>query len=323
MTRKLFSVMLCAFALLLLMGAGEAPEEQPAAIVAEEESAAGTAGDALETDSQPAEEAEIQTVPAAASASPIDLAEDTESGLLIDGEHAPAEVALTVWEGVSYVALAPMAQALDPTAQVSWDSGSGTVTVTTGALSLTAKVGQLYLEANGRYLYLPEGVQLVQSSVMVPRWAVAEAFDAALGWDAAAGVATVTRGSGAIQPGDSYYNQEDLFWLSRIIDAESGNQPLEGKMAVAIVVMNRVASPIYPDTVEEVLAQKNQFSTYRSGGLAENSPNASSVIAAKLVLDGGVVEEVAEALYFDSSSSSWAARNRECIAVIGGHRFYN
>ena len=94
-------------------------------------------------------------------------------------------------------------------------------------------------------------------------------------------------------------------------------------MAVAIVVMNRVASPIYPDTVEEVLAQKNQFSTYRSGGLAENSPNASSVIAAKLVLDGGVVEEVAEALYFDSSSSSWAARNRECIAVIGGHRFYN
>ena len=94
-------------------------------------------------------------------------------------------------------------------------------------------------------------------------------------------------------------------------------------MAVAIVVMNRVASPIYPDTVEGVLAQKNQFSTYRSGKLAERTPNASSVIAAKLVLDGGVVEEVAEALYFDSSSNSWAARNRECIAVIGGHRFYN
>ena len=242
---------------------------------------------------------------------------------MIDGEHAPAEVDLTLRDGVSYVALAPMAQVLDPTAQVAWDGGSGTVTVTTGALSLTAQVGQLYLEANGRYLYLSEGVQLDQGSVMVPLWAVAEAFDAALGWDAAEGVVTVTRGNGANQSGDSYYDQEDLFRLSRVIDVESGNQPLEGKMAVAIVVMNRVASPIYPDTVEGVLAQKNQFSTYRSGKLAERTPNASSVIAAKLVLDGGVVEEVAEALYFDSTDSSWAARNRECIAIIGGHRFYN
>ena len=318
MTRKLFSVLLCAFALLLLVGAGEAPQEQPAAIVAEEESAADPVGEALETN-PPAGAVSAQ----AASASPIDLAEDTESGLTIDGEHAPAEVDLTLRDGVSYVALAPMAQVLDPTAQVAWDGGSGTVTVTTGALSLTAQVGQLYLEANGRYLYLAEGVQLDQGSVMVPLWAVAEAFDATLGWDAAEGVVTVTRGSGAIQSGDSYYDQEDLFWLSRVIDAESGNQPLEGKMAVAIVVMNRVASPIYPDTVEGVLAQKNQFSTYRSGKLAERTPNASSVIAAKLVLDGGVVEEVAEALYFDSTASSWAARNRECIAIIGGHRFYN
>ena len=126
----------------------------------------------------------------------------------------------------------------------------------------------------------------------------------------------------AIQSGDSYYNQNDLFWLSRIIFAESGNQPLEGQMAVGIVVMNRVESPIYPNTVEGVLAQKNQFSTYQSGRLAQRTPNASSVIAAKLVLDGGVVEEVKDALYFDSSANSWAARNKECVAVIGNHKFY-
>ena len=37
MTRKLFSTLLCAFALLLLMGAGKAPEQQPASLLAEEE----------------------------------------------------------------------------------------------------------------------------------------------------------------------------------------------------------------------------------------------------------------------------------------------
>lgn len=163
---------------------------------------------------------------------------------------------------------------------------------------------------------------MVNGRLTVPLWAVAKAFDAAVGWDAATGTVTVTRGSGAIQSGESFYNQEDLFWLSRVITAESGNQPLEGQMAVGNVVMNRVASPIYPNTVEGVLAQKNQFTTYRAGKLADRTPTATSVIAAKLVLDGGVVEETAGALYFDSASGSWASRNKECVAVIGNHKFY-
>ena len=321
MTRKLFSTLLCAFALLLLMGAGTAPE-QAAALLAEEESAAVSDGAALETDTQSIDEVSSQAVPAAAGASPLELAESTLSGLLIDGEQAPAEVGLTQQDGVSYVALAAMAQSLDPAAAVRWESDSQTAAVTTQKLNLTAKVGQFYLVANGRYLYLPEKVQMAGGRVIVPLWAVAKAFDAQVGWDGATGTVTVTRGSGAIQSGEAFYNQNDLFWLSRVIYAESGNQPLEGQMAVGIVVLNRVKSPIYPNTVEGVLAQKNQFSTYKSGQLAQRTPNESSIIAAKLVLDGGVVEEVESALYFDSSVNSWAARNKEYAATIGNHKFY-
>ncbi len=93
-------------------------------------------------------------------------------------------------------------------------------------------------------------------------------------------------------------------------------------MSVGNVVMNRVANPIFPDTIEGVLAQKNQFSPYKGGRLANRTPNASSIIAAKLVLDGGVVEETEGALYFDSTARSWASRNKTCIAVIGNHYFY-
>lgn len=320
MIRKLFSTLLCAFALLLLMGAGTAPQ-QPVTVLAEEESAAEING-ALETENQSVYKVSSQAIPAAAAASPIELAESTESRLLVDGIAAPAEVEMTQKDGVTYVALANMALCLDETAAANWNAESQVLTVTTSKLSLTAKVGQLYLEANGRYLYLPEGVQMVNGKVVVPLWAVTEAFGAKLGWESSTGIVTVTRGSGAIQSGDSYYDQNDLFWLARIIYAESGNQPLEGQMAVGIVVMNRVESPIYPNTVEGVLAQKNQFSTYQSGRLANRTPNASSVIAAKLVLDGGVVSEVKDALYFDSSSNSWASRNKECVAVIGNHKFY-
>lgn len=314
MKRKLCSVMLCAFALLLLMGA--AP--QPAALVTEEESAVPAA---LETDVQSNDEVNA-VVHAAEGSSPLTLAENTDSSLLIDGEYASSDLGKVQIDGVTYVALVPMALELDASAQINWDGAAGVVTVTTQNLKLAAKVGQLYLEANGRYLYLPEGVQIKDGRVTVPLWAVVKAFDGQLGWDSVTGTIMIMRGSGAIENGAAYYNDEQLFWLSRVIYAESGNQPLEGKMAVGNVVMNRVGNPVFGMTIQEVLAQKNQFSTYKNGRLANREPNGSSVIAAKLVLDGGVVEETKGALYFDSNAGSWASRNKVCIAVLGGHKFY-
>ena len=250
------------------------------------------------------------------------MTEQIDTALCVDGEYVSVEVARVQHDGVTYVALAPMAKELDESVQIGWDGSSSTVTVKSSKLSLTAKVGQLYVQANGRYLYVPEGVQMVGGKVTVPLSVLVKAFDARLSWDAASGTVVVNRGSGAIQSGDSYYNQDDLFWLSRIIQAECGNQPLEGRMAVGNVVLNRVKNPAFPSTVKGVLSQKNQFTTWKNGALANRTPNATSVIAAKLVLDGGEVESTKGATFFDSNSNSWAARNKTCVAVIGNHKFY-
>ena len=219
-----------------------------------------------------------------------------------------------------YIAEWILAQVLDSTVTINWDGT--TATVYSDKLNLTARVGELYLVANGRYLYIPEGVRMVNNMVTVPLTTLAEAFGATLTWNGTTGVTQITRGTGGIVPGDAFYNQNDLFWLSRVIYAESGNQSLEGQMAVGNVVMNRVAHPAYPNPVEGVLAQKNQFSTYKSGALANRTPTEKCVIAAKLVLDGGEVAETDGALYFDSARSSWASRNRQYAATLGGHTFY-
>lgn len=320
MTRKLFSLTLSAFALLLLMGAGV--EQSSAALVPESDGAAAEAA-VHQVDTEQDQEADrAEPVPAVAGGSVLTLVEEMDRTLTVDGEPVSTEVGKTQRSGTTYVALVPMAKALDPTASAAWDAGSRTVTVTSGKLMLTAVVGQPYVVANGRYLYVPEGVGLTGNRVTVPLAVLTEAFDAGLSWNGATGTVAVTRGSGGLTPGNQFYNEKDLFWLSRVIYAESGNQPLDGKIAVGNVIMNRVKSPIFPNTVEGVLAQKNQFTTYRSGKLSGCTPNASSVAAAKLVLDGAVVEKTKNALYFDSTPNSWAARNRTCIAVIGGHRFY-
>ena len=131
MIRKLFSVTLCAFALLLLMGASSVPE-QTVTIVAEEGSVPTNSGVTLETD-----KVSDEAVHGAAGASLIELAENTDSKLLIDGVPAPSDVARMQKDGITYVSLAGMAKALDDTAQVQWDSGTGVATVTTATLNVT------------------------------------------------------------------------------------------------------------------------------------------------------------------------------------------
>ena len=337
MIRKLVSLPLCVRALLLLMGASAAPQQSDV-LLAEEESAALDES-ALETEAQVSIEEEAANEGAGYipeevpwGLRPVEAEEESEAQtqlqpqaavdplLQVDGEAVSASVGRFVENGVTYVALAPMAQLLDSTVAIGWDGT--TASVYSANLNLTAQVGQLYLVANGRYLYIPEGVRMVNNMVTIPLSTLAEAFGATLTWDGATGVTQITRGTGGIVSGDAFYNQDDLFWLSRIIYAESGNQSLEGQMAVGNVVMNRVAHPAYPDTVEGVLAQKNQFSTYASGTLASRTPTEQCIIAAKLVLDGGEVAETDGALYFDSSRSSWASRNRQYAATLGGHTFY-
>lgn len=318
MKHKLFSVVLCGFALILLTGAGAAEAETGVLLMDEEIGEAAQQVETLYTE----EELPETAVPAAEGVSPQELTEQIDTALCVDGEYVSVEVARVQHDGVTYVALAPMAKELDESVQIGWDGSSSTVTVKSSKLSLTAKVGQLYIQANGRCLYVPEGVQMVGGKVTVPLSVLVKAFDARLSWDAASGTVVVNRGSGAIQSGDSYYNQDDLFWLSRIIQAECGNQPLEGRMAVGNVVLNRVKNPAFPSTVKGVLSQKNQFTTWKNGALANRTPNATSVIAAKLVLDGGEVESTKGATFFDSNSNSWAARNKTCVAVIGNHKFY-
>ena len=326
MKRKLLALLLSGLAIILLMGAGD-----PAVLAVE----VGAIADSVRTEEpvapveEPVELIETQDSidnEQEAEVIPEQPVQELDRILLVDGQPVPKTAARTTIGGMTYVSLKVMSQQLDTTAQVEWEAQSNTITVMTEQLELTAKIGQKYLIANGRYLYMPEGVIMSQNNqALVSLDALVKAFDAQLGWDGEAGTFVVTRGSGAIENAESFYREDDLFWLSRVIYAESGNQVLEGKMGVGIVVLNRVndKSGVWPDSIKGVIAQRNQFSTYKGGKLANRTPDAESVVAAKLVLDGGMVKEVKNAFFFDTfRNNSWAARNKSVIAAIGGHRFY-
>jgi N-acetylmuramoyl-L-alanine amidase len=88
------------------------------------------------------------------------------------------------------------------------------------------------------------------------------------------------------------------------------------------VIINRIASPIFPDTVYDVLFDRRygiQFTPAYSGAIY-CTPTEECVIAAKIALDGG--NTAGDALYFASTTHCWAARSRPFEMEIGNHYFY-
>ena len=233
--------------------------------------------------------------------------------LTLDGAPLAVEAA-PVYDWTTYVPLRAVAQALIPDAAVIW-SGDHAL-VQWDDFLLSARPGDHYLTYNETRIDCSGPVRLESGRTLVPVRALAAALGAGVDWDAATGtVALTTR-----QP--SQDAPDALFWLSRIISAESRGEPLEGKIAVGNVVLNRVASSLFPDTVYEVIHQRNQFTPVTNGSI-NLTPNAESVAAAKLCLDGA--NTIGNALYFinpRSAPNSWAARNRSYVATIGAHAFF-
>jgi N-acetylmuramoyl-L-alanine amidase len=133
-------------------------------------------------------------------------------------------------------------------------------------------------------------------------------------------VSVETKKVSAKQPVQKY-KKSDLNLLAQLIQSESGNQPFEGKLAVGTVVMNRVESGKFPDTIRGVIFQKNQFSVVANGSI-NKEPSDESLEAAKKVLEGSRVLE-SDVLYFYNpklTNDKWI-KSLKVDKKIGDHVF--
>lgn len=128
------------------------------------------------------------------------------------------------------------------------------------------------------------------------------------------------------------YTKAELRLMASIINCEAGGESYQGKLAVGIVIMNRIKSKDFPNTLRGVIYQKGQFSPVRNGALKKrlaqydagkinNKQWKDCIRAAKSVLEGQSYITVngnkksLKGYYFFSVYLS-GARFR-----LGGHRF--
>ncbi len=117
-------------------------------------------------------------------------------------------------------------------------------------------------------------------------------------------------------------SNEEKDLLERLVEAEAKGESYEGKVAVATVVLNRVGSSQFPDSITKVINQKNAFSPVQNGEI--NKPASNE---AKQAVEEALTrkDRLHDSIYFynpEIATDDWI-RTRDVVKTIGNHVFAN
>ena len=229
-----------------------------------------------------------------------------------------------IMNGTLYLPLRATANSLGQ-ATVSYNKSTRTATLSMSGLYLTATDGGFVTYANDRPLFsFSPNVLMSNGKMYVP----ASALTKALGVTVSAQNGNTVSLSGSYKPlvpASKFYREDEVYWLSKIINAESKGESLLGQIAVGDVILNRVKSPLYPNTIYGVIFDRKygvQFSPILDGSIYAN-PSYTATLAAKICLEGTSLSD--NALFFLNprrAESNWIVKSREYAYSIGGHDFY-
>jgi len=230
-------------------------------------------------------------------------------------------------DGITYVPLRTFTECLlEEACQVEWDQETGTAVLNSPDLTISITTSDGYMVANGRYIYLADRVFNINGTIIVPIREIARVFGVDVEWNGErCSVDIDTEHCRLFDSGEEFYPEEDLYWLSRVISSEAGNQPLEGMIGVGNVVLNRAndESGIFSEGVYGVIFQQGQFDVVTAGSIYRE-PSEKAVAAAKLCLEG--YNTVGDAKWFLNSAISsdrWFRTHRTFALTIQDHDFYS
>lgn len=113
----------------------------------------------------------------------------------------------------------------------------------------------------------------------------------------------------------------DRWMLAKIAMAEAEGEDTIGKALVIRVILNRVNDEGFPNSIEEIIFQKDQFSPIENGRFYAVEPSEDCWIALEMVLNGW--DESQGALYFESNGKGWHSENLFFLYKHGNHYFYS
>lgn len=131
------------------------------------------------------------------------------------------------------------------------------------------------------------------------------------------------RTASTVGVGSYSFNTGEMDLFYRLVEAEAGGESIEGRIAVANVILNRIRSPKYPDTLKEVIYQQNQFEVVTIGTIDTKIPSEGTKEAVRRAINGeNVVPKdtvIFWAKYVSQDHPIW--QHNTVVATIGVHHF--
>lgn len=244
----------------------------------------------------------------------------------VNGHIIETEDAGIIYNDRTYAPIRFVANALG-IFDIGWNDDEQSATLNFENKTLKLYVNQNYAYINGVKISLDDKVILRNQRTLVPVRFIGEIFGCQVEWDSTLYIANIKKSSIQVPNYmiETYYTKDDIMWLGRIIEAESKGEPFIGKIAVGDVILNRVDSPQFPNSIHGVIFDKKYGVQFQpvSNNTIYNKPSNDSIVAGKLALAKKKI--AGKSLYFLNpriATNSWIIRNRIFYRTIKNHDFY-
>jgi len=251
---------------------------------------------------------------------------DIPISVFVNGKLVVADVDSFILNSTTYVPIRAISEYLGID-EVYWDAEERSILLQDEELEIKMYIDEKVAYINRQSIYLENAPIISNGRTMVPVRFIAENLNCNVEWDKITYSVIITKDNfevPAINIADtnSLYTKDDILWLSRIVHVEGLNLSLNGKLAIANVVLNRKKSSRFPNTVHDVIFQKDvhvQFPPAHKSGFTDLIPSYESVLAAKLALNGQ--NNISNCLFFNNAPFS--SKANDLYIIIEGEYFYH
>ncbi len=211
-------------------------------------------------------------------------------------------------------------------ALVQWNNYTRQVAIVLDDRVIKMNIDSFTADVNGEIKVMDTMPFLYNDRAYVPVRFLSESLGCEVEWDGINRIVDINEELEATSRGETItedsYTKEDLLWLSRIVQVETGGSTIDMKLAVANVVLNRVKSNIFPDSIHDVIFEIDvyvQFPPAHRESFPTLYPSELSIEAARRALEGE--NNIEDCLYFNNSP--FKTKTDDLYKVIDGEYFYH
>lgn len=205
---------------------------------------------------------------------------------------------------------------------VSLSASSYPTTITKGETKENVKAVQNPLKKWGYYTGAVDGVYGAKTRAAVISFQVNNGLtvDGIVGPSVEKALGINLSGAKSASAGVSSYSNNDMYLLAKAIYAEARGEPYTGQVAVGAVILNRVKSPKFPNTISGVIYQPGAFTAVDDGQI-NLTPNQTAINAAKDAMNGWDPTNGCLYYYNPATATSKWIWSLEVTLKIGKHSF--